>query len=121
MVLSRILLTMIGFSCLGPSPAFAWSVFALAADLGSIIPVEKLKKHPEVMAHLDMQKNKSPSLFSVKSILDLALTSVPRLISEHLSPNVRQLVLSTAVLQTFILEACTSIWIQISKKCKRTL
>ncbi|CAE7519502.1 unnamed protein product [Symbiodinium pilosum] len=45
-------------------------------DLGSIIPVEKLKNHPEVMAHLDMQKNKSPSLFSVKSILDLALTSV---------------------------------------------
>ncbi|CAE7503104.1 unnamed protein product [Symbiodinium natans] len=44
--------------------------------LSTIIPDEKLKKHPDVMAHLNEHMQKMPTLFSVKSILDLALTSV---------------------------------------------
>ncbi|CAE7623138.1 unnamed protein product [Symbiodinium sp. CCMP2456] len=44
--------------------------------LSSIIPDERLEKYEKVMAHLKMKSQESPTLFSVKTVLDLALTSV---------------------------------------------
>mmetsp|Transcript_32790 Transcript_32790/g.78427 ORF Transcript_32790/g.78427 Transcript_32790/m.78427 type:complete len:556 (+) Transcript_32790:45-1712(+) len=44
--------------------------------LQAIIPKDKLEKHPKVMEHLSTLISKKPTLWSVKTIMDLAMTSV---------------------------------------------
>ncbi|CAK9095546.1 unnamed protein product [Durusdinium trenchii] len=46
------------------------------AGLDPIIPEESLQKFPKATEHLKSLMNKKPALFSVKTILDLAMTSV---------------------------------------------
>jgi len=53
--------------------------------VSSVIPAEILEKHPKVMKFLDQILEKSPALFSVKTILDLALTSVNIMMDANLA------------------------------------